>query len=143
MLVLGVQYWDRVTDFWIPTVGVVWSPNPVTEIRATFPKASIDWFLGTPFGAPTWLYVTGEYHVEAYQTAITAPFAVGQTIRSDAFQLEDIRFMLGTRWESGWLTSFVEVGVIADREVRFDRRLNGQRSFDVDESFLGRVGFKW
>lgn len=143
LVVFGVQYWDRVDDFWIPTAGLVWSPSDMVEVRATFPKASIDWFLGTPFGAPTWIYLTGEYHVESYQTAITPPRAVGQTLTHSGLQVEDIRFMLGTRWESGWLTSYVEAGIIADRQIEFARRGVGVADFDVDESFLGRVGFKW
>ena len=143
MLVFGVQYWDRVDDLFIPTAGIVYNASDVLEIRATFPKASIDLFLGTPFGAPTWVYLNGEYRVESYQVEITPPFAVGQTIRDNAFQIEDWRLMLGTRWESGWLVSFVEAGIILDREIEFDRRGTGVQDFDVDESFVGRVGFKW
>ena len=143
MLVFGVQYWDRVDDLFIPTAGIVYNASDVLEIRATFPKASIDLFLGTPFGAPTWVYLNGEYRVESYQVEITPPFAAGQTIRDNAFQIEDWRLMLGTRWESGWLVSFVEAGIILDREIEFDRRGTGVQDFDVDESFVGRVGFKW
>ena len=143
MLVLGFEYWDRVDDIFIPHAGFIWQASDLVEVRATFPRASIDVFVGTPFGAPTWVYLNGEYRVESYSTEIDPPFLAGQTIRADAVQFSDWRFMLGTRWESGWLVSFIEAGVIVGRDVEFSRRGIGVRDFEVDESFLGRIGFKW
>ena len=143
LFIFGFQYWDRVDDIFLPLGGLVWQASDMVEVRATFPRASIDIFLGTPFGAPTWLYVNSEYRVESYSVGLESPFADGQTVRADSIQIEDWRLMLGTRWESGWLVSFVEGGIILGRDVEFARGGTGVGDFDVDPSFLGRFGFKW
>ena len=143
LFVFGFQYCDRVDDIFLPLGGFVWQASDMVEVRATFPRASIDIFLGTPFGAPTWLYFNSEYRVESYSVGLETPFAAGQTVRADSIQIEDWRLVLGTRWESGWLVSFVEGGIILGRDVEFARGGTGVRDFDVDPSFIGRFGFKW
>lgn len=138
MWVLGVLYWDRKDDIILPYAGAVWTPNDYFEARLLFPKARLEWFMGTPYGVPTWMYFTGEYHVEAYEIGLQAPF-VGPPNES-VLQSEDWRIMGGMRWESGWLETFIEAGLLFDRKIDFGvAGLNGK----IDDAFMARVGFKF
>jgi hypothetical protein len=133
LFVLGAMFWDRVDDFVLPYAGVVFTPNEYFEIRALFPQSEISMFLGTPWGVPQWLYVNGEYHVEAYE--IGGAGAVGRQV-----QLQDWRVMLGVRSDSGGVQSFLEGGWVFDREVEFNR---GGGNFDVSSGFIARFGIKF
>ena len=138
MWVFGVAYWDRVDDIFIPYAGAVWTPSDTFEARLLFPKAKLEWFLGTPYGVPTWAYVTGEYHVESYEVDFESP---GPASPSQAgMQISDWRIMGGARWETGWIETFAEAGVVFAREVEFSA---GGPDFDPDTAFLGRFGVKF
>ncbi|SFI74512.1 hypothetical protein SAMN05421753_1126 [Planctomicrobium piriforme] len=130
----GVLYWDRVDNILLPYAGVIWTPNDIWELRLIFPKPRISAFLGTPMGVPTWLYVGAEYHVEAYQVK---PKLFAEDTR---VQLADWRVTGGLKFETGWLTSFIEGGYVFDRQV--DYKSIGS-DFDVDNGFIGRIGFRY
>jgi hypothetical protein len=144
MWALGAAYWDRVDDIVIPYAGAVWTPNDYVEFRLLFPKPRVSFFLGTPFGLPTWFYVQGEYHVEAYEIAINGPqrtaagtlVGVGDT----RVQLADWRVVGGLYTEGQWATAFIEAGAVLGREVEYDGPV---RAFDVDNGFILRMGFRW
>ncbi|WP_437201104.1 hypothetical protein [Planctomicrobium sp. SH664] len=131
---LGAFYWDRVDTIVLPYGGLVWTPNDIWELRLIFPTPRISVFVGTPWGIPTWMYVAGEYHVEAYQVH---PQMLGQTTQ---VQLADIRLTGGFRWETGWITSFVEAGFVFNREVRYKSPGTG---YDIDDAFIARAGFRY
>ena len=133
MVVLGALFWDRVDDQVLPYGGLVFTPNEYFEIRAMFPQAEVSIGLGTPWGIPQWLYVNGEYHVEAFEIG-----ALGGGSRQ--IQLQDWRVMLGIRSDSGGVQSFLEGGWVFDREVEFSR---GGGNFDVASGFLARFGIKF
>jgi hypothetical protein len=133
-LALGALYWDRVDDIVLPYAGAIWTPNDIWEFRLVFPKPRISAFLGTPMGIPTWAYVGAEYHVEAYQVQ---PDNFTDTTR---VQMADWRILGGLKWETGWLTSFLEAGYIFDRKVQYK---SIGSNFDVDSGFIGRVGFRY
>jgi hypothetical protein len=135
MVALGAAYWDRLDDLIIPYAGVVYTPNDYLEFRLLFPEPRISLFLGTPNGVATWAYVYGEYHVESYAIDQNPPGA------RDQVQFSDWRVLGGMRFETGWLTSFVEAGIVFDREVQFDRAAS--TNFDVDSGFIGRAGFRY
>jgi hypothetical protein len=134
MAALGVAYWDRVDDIVLPYAGVVFTPDEYWEFRLLFPRPRISLFLGTPNGVPTWLYVGGEYHVESYLIDRDPPGL------SDQVQLTDWRVTGGLRFETGWLTSFIEAGWVFSRDVEFRR---GGTDFDVDSGFITRLGFRY
>jgi len=133
MWVMGISYWDRVDGIVLPYGGLVWNPNDFWEFRLTFPKARATAFIGAPLGVPTWLYASGEYHVEAYQvnSVVGGP---------DLVQTSDWRVMGGLRWETPRLTTFVEAGYVFDRKVKFDK-FGGD--FEVDSGFMTRVGVRF
>lgn len=134
MWAFGAAYWDRVDDIIIPYAGAVWTPNPNWEFRLLFPKPRISVFLGAPHGMPTWLYVAGEYHVEAYElNPKLAP--TGARV-----QFSDWRVTGGLRWETSWVTSFIEGGWVLGREVK---GASPAGQFDISSGFIGRLGFRY
>lgn len=132
LVVLGALFWDRVDDRVLPYAGLVFTPNDYIEIRALFPQSEVSLFLGTPWGIPQWLYVNGEYHVEAYE--------IGGVPGGRQIQLEDWRVMLGVRSDSGGVQSFLEGGWVFDREVEFS---TGGGNFEVSSGFIARFGLKF
>ncbi|NQV26806.1 MAG: hypothetical protein HQ518_20840 [Rhodopirellula sp.] len=131
MVVLGALFWDRVDDRVLPYGGVVFKPNEYFEIRALFPRSEVSIGLGTPWGIPQWLYVNGEYHVEAYEIGGGG----GRQI-----QLQDWRAMLGIRSDSCGVESFLEGGWVFDRQVKFS---TGGGNFDIASGFIARFGIKF
>ena len=138
MYVLGVAYWDRVDDIFIPYAGVVWTPNDIFEVQLLFPKAKLELFLGTPYGVPTWTYLSGEYHVESYEVSYEAPGPASPS--QSGMQISDYRIMGGVRFETGSVETFGELGVVFEREVEFER---GGPDFDPDTALMGRLGIKF
>ncbi len=131
MWVIGAQFWDRVNDKVVPWAGVVFTPNDRWEVRAVFPNPQVSAFLGTPWGVPAWLYVAGEYHVEAYEVSVGAGH--------DQMEIQDWRVMLGLRTEQQGVTSFIEGGWVFNRNVRF----RTTPEFDINDGFLIRGGMKF
>ena len=85
-------------------------------------------------GIPTWVYASGEYHVEAYEThTVIGP-------QSERVQFSDLRAMGGIRFEAPRITTFIEAGWIFDRRVKFDR-VGGD--FKVDSGFTTRIGLRF
>lgn len=152
MVAVGAAYWDRVDDIVIPYAGVVWTPSDYLEFRLLFPKPRISLFLGAPFGLPTWAYVQGEYHVEAYQVGINGPWAIDtsmgglvtpgefRAVGSTRVQLEDWRVVGGLYTEGPFWTAFIEAGVVLDRTVSYSGPVTG---FDVNDAFIFRMGVRY
>jgi hypothetical protein len=134
MWAFGAAYWDRVDDIFIPYAGAVWTPDSVWEFRLLFPKPRVSVFLGNPFNVATWMYVGGEFNVEAYEMS---PELLGTKTR---VQFRDWRVVGGFRWQTSWVTSFLEAGWILGRDVEFD---TGGADFDITSGFIGRVGFRY
>jgi hypothetical protein len=134
MFALGAAYWDRVDDMIVPYAGVVWTPSDYLEFRLLFPKPRVSLFLGAPNGVATWLYLSGEYHVESYAISLEPPGV------RDQVQFEDWRVLGGARFETGWITSFIEAGWVFGRDVEF-RRFG--TDFEIDTGFITRAGFRY
>ena len=130
LLVLGVQYWDRVDNIIIPNAGVVWNPTDKLELRLLFPKSRISYFIGNHGPAAHWIYATGEYHTEAYQ--INMPGA-----GRDQIQMTDWRVAIGLRSDHQWYDKFIEVGYVFGRQVQF---LNSTPSFNIGDGIMARAG---
>ncbi len=131
---IGAAYWDRVDDIVIPYAGVVWTPNQLWEFRLIFPKPRVSVFIGKPWGIATWLYASGEYHVEVYQIGLD-PSGLRERV-----QLEDWRLMLGLRNDNGFLSTFVEGGWVLGRDVEF---ANGTPGFGIGDGFIVRAGLRY
>lgn len=129
--VIGAQYWDRVHDQVVPWAGVVFTPDDRWEVRAVFPNPQVSAFLGTPWGVPAWLYLAGEYHVEAYEVNMGKSY--------DQIELKDWRLVLGLRTEQNGVTSFIEGGWVFDRRARFRTAAD----INIDDGFIVRGGMRF
>ena len=135
MLAAGAGFWDRVHDRVIPYAGVVWLPDDRWEFRLLFPESRISYYLGNHCGiADTWLYVTGQYHVESYEVASS-----GSPTGRDQIEMEDWRVLLGLRKSSPHVSGFIEAGWVFGRTVE----LRSGPSFDPASGFIGRVGIRF
>ncbi len=132
--ILGVQYWDRVDDIVLPVGGVIITPDDRWELRLLFPKSRISYFMGNFWGGSHWLYVSSEYHVEAYQ------FENVFTSR-DRVQYEDWRFALGMRSDHGWFDKYIEVAWITGRN--FEVQSGFPPDLDVDNQVMVRGGIRF
>lgn len=133
LAVVGAMFWDRVDDQVLPYGGLVYTPSDFVEIRAMFPRADINFFIGTPWGVPQWLYVAGEYHVEAYEIGAGGP--------QRKVEMEDWRVLLGVRSDAGGFTSFLEGGWVFDREIKFNNPPGGPT--DISSGFIVRFGVRF
>ena len=137
MLAMGAGYWDRVNDRVIPYAGAVWTPDDRWEWRLLFPKSRVSYFLGTPCGVATWLYASGEYHVEAYEVDVDAGIPPGT---KDKVELRDWRILLGVRQGNGWVTHFLEAGWIFGRKVDY---LKVNNFYSISSGFILRGGVQF
>ena len=136
MYVLGVGYWDRVHDRIIPYSGVVWTPNDRTEFRLMFPESRISHYIGNYFSDDKWIYASAGFHVEAYEIEIQQAFAE----RREKIELSDWRAVIGLRSENDYLSTFIEGGIVFDRQVEF---LKGTPGFDISSGFILRGGLRF
>ncbi|MEM9703303.1 MAG: hypothetical protein AAF907_12745, partial [Planctomycetota bacterium] len=122
---VGAKYYDRANDLVLPWAGAVWRPGDRWEIRVVFPNPRIEYFWGPVWGKPMWVYAEGQFHREAWQ------FSPGETgfPATDQVQFDDLRFLVGARKEQGWGRTFLEAGIVFDREVSF--RSDPSQNFDV------------
>jgi len=132
MLVGGIEYLDRVHDRVIPSAGFVFTPDDRWEYRILFPESRISFFLGNPYGYAQWLYLKGEYHIEAYQI---------KENRRDQVELEDYRMLFGLRSEMAGLASHIEVGWVFSRDVDFAS--SSAAGFDPQTGFIVRGGWQY
>jgi hypothetical protein len=131
---IGALYWDRVDDIILPYAGVVYTPDQLWEFRLVFPQPRITYFLGTPWGVATWVYVGAEYHVESYYIDLKFGGV------DERMQYADWRVYGGLRWETGQFVTFAEAGAAIAREVKYEKV---GADFDVNDGFFGRVGLRW
>ena len=137
-LVGGVKYLDRVDDLLLPWAGAVWRPDDRWEVRAVFPDPQVSYFYGPVWGKPMWVYSGFRFKREAWQ--ITSPQADDLT-SSNAVQFTDWRFVVGARKEQGWGKTFLEAGVVFDRDVDFAETPGAE--FDVGETLILRGGVRF
>ncbi|MCA9069958.1 MAG: hypothetical protein KDA84_13595 [Planctomycetaceae bacterium] len=136
MYVFGVGYLDRVNDRVLPYSGVVWTPNDRTELRLMFPESRISHYIGNYFSDDKWLYASAGFHVEAYQVEIQRTNAEYR----EKIEISDWRAVIGLRSENDYLSTFIEGGIVFDRQVDF---LHGTPNFDIDSGFILRGGFRF
>lgn len=136
MFALGAGFWDRVQDRVIPYAGFVWLPDDRWEFRIMWPQGRIQYYCGNHMGEDVWLYVSSEYHIEAYQIGTTS-VAAGK----DQIELEDYRIMIGMRKSNPIMSGFIEGGWVFGRKVDF--RSDSINDFSISSGFIGRIGVKF
>lgn len=133
-LVGGLAVWDRVDTLFIPMAGVIWTPDDRWEVRATFPRARISYFMGNWKNADFWVYGQYEYTAEAWQTIVTNPKY------SDRMQIVDQRLTAGIRWDSERYTFFLEGGYVFDRQAKF---AGPTPNFDIADTAMATFGVRY
>ena len=136
-LVGGVKYYDRLDDLLLPWAGAVWRPGDRWEIRAVFPEPRVEYFYGPVWGKPMWIYAEGQFRREAWQFSPDEPSLPG----TDTVQFTDLRLIVGARKEQGWGRTFLEAGLVFDREVEFRETSAGD--FDVGDALILRGGVRF
>jgi hypothetical protein len=134
MLVMGVQYWDRVNNIVIPNAGVVWNPTDTLEMRLLFPKSRISYFIGNHGNGSHWIYATGEYHTEAYQISVPGGSS------HDQIQMTDWRAAVGLRSDHVWYDKYFEVGYVFGRKAEY---LNSVPNFNIGDGLMVRFGVRF
>ncbi|NNJ26660.1 hypothetical protein [Alienimonas chondri] len=143
-LVAGAKYYDRVDDLILPWVGAVWRPGDRWEIRAVFPNPRIEYFWGPMLGKPMWVYAEGQFNRESWQYSPrngAGPIGSLTLPEVDEVQFDDLRFIVGARKEQGWGRTFLEAGVVFNRDVSF--RKTPSQNFEVGESLILRGGVRF
>ena len=95
----------------------------------------MSYFYGPVLGKPMWVYSGFRFRREAWQ------FTRDTDGARDAVQFTDWRFVVGARKEQGWGRTFLEAGVVFDRDVDF-RDAAGE-DFDVGETLILRGGVRF
>ena len=133
---LGAMYWDRVKGRVIPYAGLIYRDD-YWEWQLMFPEARVSLFLGNEAYWAKWLYVRGEYHIEAYGIQET----LGGLTRDDQVELEDYRILIGMNMESSMYSWFFEGGWVLNRSVNFDNAATPD--FDLGTGFIGQIGLRY
>ena len=136
-LVGGVRYLDRLDDLLLPWAGAVWRPDDRWEVRAVFPDPQVSYFWGPVLGKPTWVYSGFRFRREAWQFS---PPQADDSSSPNAVQFTDWRFVVGARKEQGWGRTFLEAGVVFDRDVEF---AGPGDDFEVGETLILRGGVRF
>jgi hypothetical protein len=139
MFALGAGFWDRVNDRVIPYAGVIFTPDDRWEFRILFPQSRISYYLGVIDGFQKWLYVTGEFHSEAYEIEVDQNGVLGKGGREQV-EISDWRVLLGLRMDQNMASYFIEGGWVFDRQVDF---LHGTPDFDITSGFIARIGMRY
>lgn len=131
--VLGAGYLDRVENIIIPYAGVIYRPDDLWEFRILFPEGRISRYLGEFWWGRHWLYLQGQYHVDAFQM---------QTPTNDhnRVQYQDYRVTFGMRSDHKGFTKYIEAGWVFGRKVDFK---NSVPDFDVSDGLIIRGGIRF
>jgi len=132
---LGLMYWNRVEDLFVPYAGLIYRDD-YWEWQLMFPETRVSVFLGNEAYWSKWLYARGEYHVEAYGVERSA--AGGKF--DDRMQVRDYRILIGMKMDSGFASWFFEGGWVLGRDVDFRSAAPG---YDIDTGFIGQIGFRY
>ena len=130
---VGVEYWNRVNDYFIPHAGFIYTDD-VWEMRLTVPEARLSLFVGNELGCGKWIYISGAFNVDSYE--IDSP-GTGR----DEVEFRDYRVMIGSRMDTGRSSFFFEGGWVFGRDVEFAN--TPAANFDIKTNFVGRVGFRF
>jgi hypothetical protein len=115
-------------------VGVIYRPDPRWEYHLVFPEPSVSYYAGSLLGFQEWVYVRGEWNVEAYEIQLET------TGQREKVELEDWRVFIGNRKTNGLVTIFLEAGWVFGRHVRYN---NGTPGFDVSSGFVVQTGLTY
>lgn len=133
----GVYYIDRNRVNWLPALGMLYQPNPLTRYDIFFPEPKLSRYFTTLGTQDVWTYAAAQYGGGSW----TIRRADG---RPDRVDINDIRLLAGLEWgrndllRQGRRTGFFEVGYVFNRELIYRR--NPQDNIDPHDSIMLRLG---
>lgn len=131
-LAVGAAFWNRASMHYIPYGGLIWSPDDRWEVRATFPKSRVSYYLWNHDKSDWWLYATGEYTINAYQINLEDAART-----KDRAEFRDYRILLGLSMIRPNCSTYIEGGYITNRDVEFRGDIPG---FSISDTWIVRAG---
>ena len=133
----GVYYVNRDEIKLIPGAGLLYRPDPYTQIDLYFPKPKYSRYYRTLGTSDLWWYITGDYGGGNW--TVTRDNGIEESV-----DINDLRAILGIEWgpanalAAGRRSGFVEIGYVFNREVLY--RTQQADNFDADDAFMFRLG---
>ncbi len=133
----GVMYLDRNEIDWLPAVGLIYTPSPVSRWEIFFPEPKWTHYCSTLGTSDLWFYVAGQYGGGNWN--VERQFGGTEDV-----DLNDIRLLVGWEWgrndllRNGTRTGFFEFGYVFDREVIY--RNNPQDNLFPTDTLMFRTG---
>lgn len=134
--VAGFEYLDLEQTEILPAGGVIFEPNPDTQIDLYFPRPQIRFRVDQEESGDQWLYFRGEYHGSAWAIERTAGNA-------DVVSLTEYRATIGLESipsDKEDSSSFLEVGFLFNRDLEYR---SGVGNFQPDDTIVIRLGSRY
>ena len=134
--VAGFEYLDLEQTEILPAGGIIFEPNPDTEIDLYFPRPQIRFRVDREESGDQWLYFRGEYHGSAWAIERTAGNA-------DLVSLTEYRATVGLETiptDKEESSSFLEVGFLFNRDLEYR---SGVGNFQPDDTVVIRLGSRY
>ena len=134
--VAGFEYLDLEQTEILPAGGVIFQPNPDTQIDLYFPRPQIRFRVDQEESGDQWLYFRGEYHGSAWAIERTAGNA-------DLVSLTEYRATIGLESipsDKEESSSFLEIGFLFNRDLEYR---SGVGNFQPDDTIVIRLGSRY
>ena len=135
-IVAGFEYLDLEQTEILPAGGVIFEPNPDTQIDLYFPRPQIRLRVDQEESGDQWLYFRGEYHGSAWAIERTAGNA-------DLVSLTEYRATVGLESipsDKEESSSFLEVGFLFNRDLEYR---SGVGNFQPNDTIVIRLGSRY
>jgi len=135
-VVAGFEYLDLEQTEILPAGGIIFEPNPDTQIDLYFPRPQIRLRVDQEESGDQWLYFRGEYHGSAWAIERTAGNA-------DLVSLTEYRATVGLETipsDKEESSSFLEVGFLFKRDLEYR---SGVGNFQPDDTVVIRWGSRY
>lgn len=135
-IVAGIEYLDLEQTEILPAGGVIFEPNPDTQIDLYFPRPQIRFRVEQDEAKDQWLYFRGEYHGSAWAIERT-------TGQADVVSLTEYRATIGVESipiDLEESSSFLEISFLFNRDLEYR---SGIGNFQPDDTVMIRLGRRY
>ncbi len=135
-LLAGIEFFDTDAARVIPAGGIIIQPDEDHRLELYFPRPQIKWRVSEDEDSDCWFYVRGDFQSTAWAIERSAGNA-------DVASLSEKRVAIGFETRSllkDGETSFVELGYVFDRELRYR---SGLGNIDPNSSMMFRFGSRF
>lgn len=135
-IVAGIEYLDLEQTEILPAGGIIFEPNPDTQIDLYFPRPQIRFRVEQNVDKDQWLYFRGEYHGSAWAIERT-------TGQADVVSLTEYRATIGVESipiDLEESSSFLEISFLFNRDLEYR---SGVGNFQPDDTVMIRLGSRY